>query len=121
MVAGDHFYQYACLVARFNSLDSLLPGLRDADLRAAIEGLHADLEQGTGFEEALGRFPKQFPPGVVAWFALGERTGRLEDLEEQVLACLCLTGDTDPAADPLRFYFTLLPLLLGGTPPEEAL
>lgn len=57
---------------------------RNPKLRAAVEGVRSLIEQGASFSEALGRYPRIFPPLVIHMVEVGETGGMLDGVLERL-------------------------------------
>ena len=67
-----------------NSLQILSEEIENKKLRSLIADVKNEVETGKQLSEALGKYPKIFPPIYVSMIAAGETSGKLEQSLEQI-------------------------------------
>jgi type IV pilus assembly protein PilC len=52
--------------------------------RAAINDISEKIKKGTPINEVIGTYPKLFPPIVIQMIAIGEQTGELDNILQEL-------------------------------------
>lgn len=89
------------------SLDIAAESVRNAVIREALDGCQRAIQSGRDIGEALSQ-SQVFPPLVVQVFAVGQQTGRLEEMLERLAA----DYDRQVATTSTRLATVLEPLLI---------
>lgn len=80
--------QFATLVASgmpmLRTLRTLEEQTQDDQIREAVAGVRADVEAGSGLEQAMERYPKVFDRLFRAMVRSGEQSGRLDEVLDRI-------------------------------------
>lgn len=93
-----------------STLETLHDQATDPSLREAVDGVRADIEQGSTLTEAMARRPHCFPPIYVGLIRAGEEGGLLTPMLDRVGTILEYQEETRQRIRSATFY----PLLVVG-------
>lgn len=105
---------YSSGIPMVEAMDEVMRGTRDPRVRAIVNQIKTDIEEGTSFSEAITQFPNAFPPQYKAAVKAGEASGALDLVMGRMVKQLEWEAQIKSTTTQAFIYPAILACAVGG-------